>query len=276
MIQKIILIFFFISNYIVVYGGNNIENKNFYMASKTSLNNSLTEITVCEGESLELTAQQETNATYKWITSDNISVNNIDLIRTNVTLTMAGEYSLTVTVNGCSDTALINVIVLPKPNAGTNGFLKLVEGIEPTEEELFNALGGNPEPNGTWNKNNNTYTYTVTSANSCNSTATATVTVFNSIKVVNGFSPNGDNINDTWQILPNLPVKYPNNKLMVFNRFGNKVYEANPYNNDWNAVSNGKVIINGGKKLPPGPYYYVLELNNPKKTVFKGWVYINY
>ena len=250
------------------------EHKDFYIASK-SFNNSITEITICEGETLELTAEPIIDATYKWETSDDVIITGINLIRNNLTLAMEGIYSLTVTTNGCIDTALINVFVLPKPNAGTNGLLKLSEVIEPTREELFKALGGNPSKNGVWTQNSNVYTYTVTS-NSCKNSATSTVTVINTIKITNGFSPNGDNINDTWQITPNLLVKYPNNILRVFNRHGNKVYEAKPYKNDWDAISNGKIIINKGKKLPPNPYYYVLELNNSKKTVLKGWVYINY
>lgn len=274
MIKKIILVLTLVFGYLIVFSGNNFGYNNFYMAP-TNFNNSISEITVCEGKTLELTAEPVANANYKWLTSDNITITNIDLIRTNVTLNMAGEYSLTVTVNGCSDTTTVKVIVIPKPNAGTNGILETIKGLEPTKEELFNALEGSPEANGTWTKSNNVYTYTVTSS-LCENFATATVTIINNKKIVNAFSPNGDNINDVWQIIPDLLEKYPNNLLMVFNRHGNKVYEANPYKNDWNAVSNGKILINKDSKLPPGTYYFVLELNNPEKNIFKGWVYINY
>lgn len=274
MTKRIILILTLFISYLTAFG-NGLRYNGFYMASR-SFSTNLSEITICEDETLELTAEPIANASYKWLTSDNVSVTNIDLIRTNVTLDMAGEYALTVTVNGCSDTSIIKVKVIPKPNAGIDGVLEIVEGIEPTEEELFNALGGTPEPNGVWTKRNDIYTYTVTSNNSCKNLSVATVTIIESIKIVNGFSPNGDGINDTWKILPDLLAKYPNNQLMVFNRHGNKVYEDSPYKNDWNAITNGKIIINNGKKLPSGPYYYVLELNNLKKSVFKGWVYINY
>ncbi|CAA0192818.1 gliding motility-associated C-terminal domain-containing protein [Tenacibaculum maritimum] len=270
MIKKITLLI--ILCYIKSAFGHHLLYKNSYEI----FNNSLSEITICEGETLELTAAPIQGAQYEWKTVKNETVMGIDLIRTNISIDMEGEYSLKVTLNGCTNITFINVIVLPKPNAGINGTLHLIEGITPTTEELFSALGGNPSTKGTWSFKNNIYTYTVTATNSCKSTATSTVTITNTISIVNGFSPNGDNINDTWQILPDLLNRYPNNILTVFNRYGNIVHKAAPYKNDWNAVSNGKAIINNRKKLPPASYYYVLQLNNPHKTIFKGWVYINY
>ena len=275
MIRKTVLIFIFILSYFTVFSNNNLDRENFY-TTPAVFGSSLTEITVCVDETLELTAEPVNNANYVWLTSDNETVNNIDLVRTNVTLNMAGQYSLTVTVNGCSNTSHINVIVVPRPDAGSNGTIEVIEGIAPTESELFNILGGNPDKGGTWTKSNNVYTYTVKPKGTCYDSASSTVTVVNSIKIVNGFSPNEDNINDTWEILPNLLEKYPNNSLMVFNRRGDKVYEVSPYKNDWGGIPNQKAVLNNAKKLIPGPYYFVLELNNPEKNFFKGWVYINY
>lgn len=267
MIQKITFVYTLLFSFLAVYA-NAIPNFSV-------LNKSLTEIKICEGQTLELTAEPATGATYQWETADRKTISKIDLIRPNVTLNMAGEYSLTISVNGCNDTAFINVIVIPKPNAGTDGMLEIIQGLEPTQQELFNALEGTPEINGTWVKKEGFYEYIVTS-DFCKNKATAKVVLIENKKLVNAFTPNGDAINDTWQIFPELVKKYPNNILRVFNRHGNKVYEAKPYKNDWNAISNGKIVINNNQKLPPGPYHYILELNDKKNTVFKGWVYINY
>lgn len=100
-------------------------------------------------------------------------------------------------------------------------------------------------------------------------------TTSNPKNLVQGFSPNGDGKNDTWRILPNVFVKYPNNRLVVFNRQGNKVYQAAPYKNDWNGESDGKITVSKSTKLPMGAYYFIFEtgVNN---QVFKGWLYINY
>ncbi|MCG8742097.1 hypothetical protein G1K53_09635 [Tenacibaculum finnmarkense] len=140
---------FFIILVIVHFSTISAENK-IYAINNTSLHtdkhqNSLTEITLCEGEDLSLTAEFFVGATYKWFTSDNKTINSIDLVRSNISVNMAGIYLLTISNNGCNDTAEINIIVIPKPNAGTNGSLNILKGISPSEQELFNALGGNPE-----------------------------------------------------------------------------------------------------------------------------------
>ncbi len=71
------------------------------------------------------------------------------------------------------------------------------------------------------------------------------------ILLPNALTPNGDGNNDAFYI--NNIWLYPNNHLLIYNRWGNKVFETNGYNNDWE----GK---NGTEKLPEATYYYVLEL----------------
>ena len=67
---------------------------------------------------------------------------------------------------------------------------------------------------------------------------------------------------------------YPNNKLEVYNRWGNIVYQAKGYSNTWDGTSNGRVTINEAKELPVGTYYYVLDLGDGSKPK-TGWIYIN-
>ena len=78
----------------------------------------------------------------------------------------------------------------------------------------------------------------------------------------NAFSPDGDNKNDTWTI--NNIELYPDNKLTIYNRWGDEVYSVKGYSNDkaWD-----------GGNLQPGTYYYVLTAtieNQPR--VFKGFI----
>jgi gliding motility-associated-like protein len=82
-----------------------------------------------------------------------------------------------------------------------------------------------------------------------------------------GFSPNNDGIHDFFQIL--CIQKYPNARLMVFNRQGIKVFEKHQYGNlsYWGSNENawwwGRAsysYITGSGPLPMGNYYYVLEL----------------
>lgn len=91
------------------------------------------------------------------------------------------------------------------------------------------------------------------------------------IEVPKGFSPNGDAINDVW-VIENI-WHFPKNKITVFNRWGNKVFEANNYQNNWDGKSTKG---NGSKRLPVGPYLYIIELNEPGFSPVQGWIYINY
>ncbi|WP_440121414.1 PKD domain-containing protein [Tenacibaculum sp. Ill] len=88
------------------------------------------------------------------------------------------------------------------------------------------------------------------------------------LSVYNGFSPNGDGVNDVFVVegLHN----YPNNKLEIYNRWGNRVYHSYNYQNDWNGISK-----NQGKKLPAGVYFYMLTIEENSRNL-KGWVYIIY
>ena len=77
-----------------------------------------------------------------------------------------------------------------------------------------------------------------------------------------GISPNGDGINDYWEIT-DIEV-YPNNTVSIFNRWGNLVFEVNDYDNinnvfEGNANRSNKL---GGGKLPEGTYFYVITINN--------------
>ncbi|WP_396601720.1 Ig-like domain-containing protein [Algibacter sp. R77976] len=99
-----------------------------------------------------------------------------------------------------------------------------------------------------------------------------TVTELGCLIVFNEFSPNGDGDNDT--LIINCIGNFPNNKLEVYNRWGNLVYEKRAYNNDWDGTSNGRATVNASEKLPVGTYYYVLDFGDGTKPKV-GWLYIN-
>ncbi|MFT6320218.1 MAG: gliding motility-associated-like protein, partial [Granulosicoccus sp.] len=112
------------------------------------------------------------------------------------------------------------------------------------------------------------FSYVVCNSNGCD---TATVCIFlNCIDIVifNAVSPNGDQVNDVFYIVG--ITDYPNSDLKIYNRWGNKVYEAVGYNNDWDGTFNGK------REVPDGTYYYILELNDlDDNRVFQGYLEIS-
>jgi gliding motility-associated-like protein len=99
-----------------------------------------------------------------------------------------------------------------------------------------------------------TITYTVTGedANGCVSSADVTVSVLVDYNLVpvNLFTPNADGTNERF-FIRNID-EYSDCKVSVFNRYGNLVFSAKPYNNDWTGTMNDS-------PLPEGTYYYIID-----------------
>ncbi|GIV34085.1 MAG: hypothetical protein KatS3mg031_1620 [Chitinophagales bacterium] len=114
------------------------------------------------------------------------------------------------------------------------------------------------------------YTLTVTDQYNCTTIidsievpldSTGTINC-DSLIIYDVFSPNGDGVNDIWII--NGLASYPENELQIYNRWGNVVYEARPYKNDWKGESKN------GKPLPAATYYFILKLHDPAGRVLSG------
>lgn len=90
------------------------------------------------------------------------------------------------------------------------------------------------------------------------------------IVVPNGFSPNGDGYNDYFVIL-NLE-QYPNNSIVIFNRWGDQVYEASPYNNDWDGSSAEAKLVVNGDQVVDGTYYFILDLGEDDTEKINGFI----
>jgi gliding motility-associated-like protein/uncharacterized repeat protein (TIGR01451 family) len=104
-------------------------------------------------------------------------------------------------------------------------------------------------------------------ANNVSQTITSPTDFF----IPDGFSPNGDEINDLFVIRG--ISNYPDNTFIIYNRWGNKVFEARPYQNTWNGKSTFGLSV-GGDDLPIGTYFYLLNLGDGSKVI-KGTIYLN-
>lgn len=90
-----------------------------------------------------------------------------------------------------------------------------------------------------------------------------------------GFSPNGDGINDVFEI-SNLLNIYEKFELKIFSREGNQIHTAHNEDGFWDGTATEGLLFKGSK-VPVGTYYYVLFLNDPEyQKPFLGWVYVNY
>ena len=93
------------------------------------------------------------------------------------------------------------------------------------------------------------------------------------IFIPEGFSPNGDTINETFDVT-NIEL-FPNRTLEIVNRYGVTVYTGNASVPKWDGRYKGDL-------LPTGVYYYIINLNNDGAIVkdiqdnYVGWVYLSY
>ncbi|MBS1523124.1 MAG: gliding motility-associated C-terminal domain-containing protein [Bacteroidetes bacterium] len=69
------------------------------------------------------------------------------------------------------------------------------------------------------------------------------------LNIPNVFTPNGDGFNDTFTIQD--LNKYPENDIVIFNRWGNSVFQEKNYHNEWT-----------GNGLSEGTYFYVLKVKS--------------
>lgn len=82
------------------------------------------------------------------------------------------------------------------------------------------------------------------------------------LEIPNAFSPNGDGVNDRWNI-DGLKAR-PGCRIEVYNRWGQIVHKSEGYTIGWDGTRQGKLI-------PPGTYYYVIK-TAPDEKPYTGWV----
>ncbi|MPR33319.1 T9SS type B sorting domain-containing protein [Salmonirosea aquatica] len=177
---------------------------------------------------------------------------------------------------GCSATATRTAQVLPAPRALLGSGKTILQG-----DSLLLRSSVTEEASYAWSpplglndptlaqpiaspEQTTTYLLRVTAANGCFSESEIRIVVLPPVKIPNGFTPNGDGTNDTWEIENS--SAYTDCEVTVFNRWGNTVYASKGYHNDWDGRINNE-------ELPNATYYYVIKLH-PELPVKSGSVTI--
>lgn len=217
---------------------------------------------ICEGEDAQLVAGG--GIAYQWIPATALSSDVIDNPVASPDTTM--QYNVIVSNNfSCKDTAsvIVNVVSKPEANAGPDHWL--IKGM--SAQLSASASGQNISYSWTPVTNidnpqslqpvinppgDTVYVLTVVSNDGCG-TATDSMHVFiyDDVYVPTAFSPNGDGLNDTWNI-PALSA-YPEFELSVFNRQGQIIFQSKKMNTPWNGKYKGEL-------LPVGVYVYIIDL----------------
>ncbi len=82
-----------------------------------------------------------------------------------------------------------------------------------------------------------------------------------------GITPNGDGYNEALSFTiidkTTCPFNHGRSEIIIFNRWGDRVFEASPYNNNWKGET-----LRGGQ-LPSGVYYYVLKVRLDRREWVK-------
>ncbi len=223
----------------------------------------------CAGQTINLSATGN-SINYLWQPGSLLGqVQNV-VINATTTYTAFGQGSngciffnpVTVNVNSVS-----SVTPVASPSlvcAGTSAVLSVIGGAVPSWSlnSIPNTMIVKPIVS-------TIYTVNVISISGCSSDINFTVNVDNdcALIVYNAFSPNDDGLNDVFYI-GNID-QFSNNKVSIYNRWGNKLFETTNYNNV-NNVWNGKV---NGASVPNGTYFYVINFNDGKDYI-KSWVEI--
>jgi gliding motility-associated-like protein len=119
--------------------------------------------------------------------------------------------------------------------------------------------------------NGNSIYYITQSENGCQSLPNTIQINIELCEVIipTAFTPDDDNVNDFWQI-NNLDSYYPQNKVYIYNRWGNNIFESQQgkyESNPWDGKFEGK-------DMPVGSYYFIIEYNDDNTSNSTGIVSI--
>lgn len=179
-----------------------------------------------------------------------------------------GEHWVDLGSNGCVYRQ--KVLVSPEPE------ISILKVEVANNRAVVHATGGVPPyryslDGETWQTSNvfenlpkGINTVYVTGSNACQ----PVVRDFLNIRLINAITPNGDGINDVLDFSEISIMENPS--IMIYDRFGNRVFTGNTGNFVWNGTD-------GNRPVPSGTYWYVIEYYEPQsliKTSYKSWVLV--
>lgn len=202
---------------------------------------------------LEITGLQPGNDTACLVICDDLGVCDT----TNICITVEEYLDPPILLDDCDTTkTLLPVVVNVKENDivfGTNACPTIVG------QPLRGEIRVNPDcsisyvPFEQFCDGADSFYYEICNGFGCDTAMVKVYVECLDIMIFTALSPNRDGINDFFYI-GGLDDK-PENRLVIYNRWGNRVFEMEGYDNSWDGTFNGK-------ELPDGTYYYIFEVKD--------------
>jgi len=211
----------------------------------------------CTGDTVKLEANSVTNGSYEWLFPAGNTFIGKTLTLNSVTAIDSGLYQVIAreTTTGCPDTAwqLVKVNKLPKVSldqppvlcAGTKYMLTPGTGYrsylwqDGTTNIEYPAI------------NQGLYYVIATDYNGCSGSDSVSLVNCAEVYIPSAFSPNGDFNNDKFRPVTGGKVLL-DFSMIIFSRWGQKIFESNDYLNGWDGTINGS-------DQPSGLYTYLIS-----------------
>ena len=240
---------------------------------------------LCRGETVQLFAESFPGARYAWSGPNGFESDDQNPVLQSLSPGLAGGYAVVATLpNGCSSTGSEELVleVLAEPAALADRFEYTLESGSATFDVLGNddlaagdfsvtltrapafgnaAVGADGTISYTStleSPREDRFEYEVCYLECPDQCARALVSIglaFSREECIatNLITPNGDGENDAFYIsCVDDPDLNPRNRLVIYNEYGDEVYSASPYRNDWEGTFEGADV-------PDGAYYYIFS-----------------
>jgi gliding motility-associated-like protein len=225
------------------------------------------DVEMCQNETEEFIASSADITDYLWQDST---------IGETLIASTEGVYWVRITdVSGCvaSDTVAVTIHELPIVDLGSDTAIcepGAILTLDPSDNwsnsfAWFDGddlpLSNSPTIDVTSRTEDQEFWVSVTDEFGCEGTDTIVVRLCGKLTIPNVFTPNGDGINEVWEI-EELFV-FEDLTIDIFNRWGERVFHSYGYSSDsfWDGNDSK------GKKLPMDAYYYVIDLHNGEEPI---------
>ena len=234
-----------------------------------------TNISVCtnlQPVTIGVASKDSRTYTYTWTRNGTAFAPTITGIDSSILIGLGGEYIVTATTKdgtSCSKSLTIQIkessiatvekkdIVVTGLNAGPNNTITIKTetlGIGDYEYAIDDKTGPYQDEPVFENIRPGLHTIYIRDKNECG-VAKIDVSVIGYKKF---FTPNGDGIHDTWNIIGLSKINQPNTKIYIFDRFGKLLKELDPLSSGWD----GTFI---GKPMPSTDYWFRVYLEDGRE-----------